>query len=124
MDHEDDITRNDIPHVEELKTAILAELGSRRARSFETVQKDTASRLSLSPEQRAYRIKGTAGSSCSPTRLRGAASARGSRPASKRAPFSAASAGGPPEKGAAARRRRLNGGDRVCGAKITDAPVA
>ena len=106
MDHEDDITRNDIPHVEELKTAILAELGSRRARSFETVQKDTASRLSLSPEQRAYRIKGTAGGSRSTTRLRGAASARGPRPASKRALFQ-------PRRQADRRRRarlRVDGG--------------
>ncbi len=59
MSNEDNITRNDVPQVEELKVAILAELGSRRARSCEAVVKDVSSSLGLSAKQRGYKIKGS-----------------------------------------------------------------
>lgn len=59
MSEESDIGRDDIPSVEVLKSAILAELDSGRARSFETVQSDAASSLHLSTRQRRYTIKGS-----------------------------------------------------------------
>ena len=59
MSDEDSITRNDIPQVEELKAAILTELGSGRVRSCEVVLKDVSSSLSLSAKQRGYKIKGS-----------------------------------------------------------------
>ena len=59
MSNEENITRNDVPQVEELKVAILAELGSGRARSCEAVLKDVSSSLGLSAKQRGYKIKGS-----------------------------------------------------------------
>lgn len=59
MSDENEINRDDIPQVEDLKAAILAELASGRARSFEAVQKDVAAQLNLSTKQRRYKIKGS-----------------------------------------------------------------